>query len=448
MTNETPRLVRQDLLHYYQQGGHPDELIGLEIELSVLDTKTGQTLPYLGPKGMQAVLECLLNQTDGQAYYVEGILSGLDYADGTMARMETGSALEYCSPPMRSLNQLIEHAVFTIKSWSILLDRMGVALVPCAYAPYTPMSQAQWMPKPYAKFMRRHFSSLGEKGLGGLEIMAHSNSIQTTIDYFSEADLIEKVRAAALLSPLCVGLFANSPIIEGKPTGALSQRSIAWFNADPNRCGMTPIMLQSDLSVESLVEWTYQQPMIYYRNEKGFFDAQGKTFAEAMDTGLPDGRYPTLADWIILLGQIWPDVRVRQTIELRATDNLPWDALFSAPCFWIGLLYDTNARKGVLELLGHYSLEDHQQVYYQAAYQGLAAQYPDRSLQSIAKVVLALARQGLKSYSTSLTHYLNTLDDIAQSGVTYAQQLLMEWEKPELRQPESFVEHYRISPDE
>jgi glutamate--cysteine ligase len=48
--------------------------------------------------------------------------------------------------------------------------------------------------------------------------------IKVNLDFESEEDMIEKFRIGLALQPIAVALFANSPFVEGKPTGFLSTR--------------------------------------------------------------------------------------------------------------------------------------------------------------------------------------------------------------------------------
>jgi glutamate--cysteine ligase len=47
---------------------------------------------------------------------------------------------------------------------------------------------------------------------------------QVNLDFESEQDMIEKFRIGLALQPIAVALFANSPFVEGKPSGMLSTR--------------------------------------------------------------------------------------------------------------------------------------------------------------------------------------------------------------------------------
>src|SRR3546814_7059029 len=78
------------------------------------------------------------------------------------------------------------------------------------------------MPKGRYEIMLRYMPKVGDLGL---DMMLRTCTIQTNLDYGSEADMAEKFRVGLALQPLATALFANSPFTEGKPNGFLSYRS-------------------------------------------------------------------------------------------------------------------------------------------------------------------------------------------------------------------------------
>src|SRR3546814_11613862 len=72
----------------------------------------------------------------------------------------------------------------------------------------------------------------------GLDMMLRTCTVQTNLDYASEADMVQKFRVSLALQPLATALFASSPFTEGKPNGYMSYRSHIWTDTDPARTGM------------------------------------------------------------------------------------------------------------------------------------------------------------------------------------------------------------------
>ena len=53
-------------------------------------------------------------------------------------------------------------------------------------------------------------------------MMYRTCTVQTNLDFSSEADMVKKLRVSVALQPVATALFANSPFTEGKPNGFLS----------------------------------------------------------------------------------------------------------------------------------------------------------------------------------------------------------------------------------
>ena len=63
-------------------------------------------------------------------------------------------------------------------------------------------------------------------------MMYRTCTVQTNLDFSSEADMVKKLRVSLALQPVATALFANSPFTEGKPNGFLSFRSEIWRDTD------------------------------------------------------------------------------------------------------------------------------------------------------------------------------------------------------------------------
>ena len=84
--------------------------------------------------------------------------------------------------------------------------------------------------------------TLGARGTMALDMMLMTATGQVSLDWSNEADCIRKVVTAARLTPVIVALFANSPLVQGRPSGWMSYRSHVWTEVDAARCGYLPSM--------------------------------------------------------------------------------------------------------------------------------------------------------------------------------------------------------------
>ena len=61
---------------------------------------------------------------------------------------------------------------------------------------------------------------------------------------------------------------------------------------------------------------------------------------------------PNIDDWNIHLTTVFPEVRLKNFIELRGADGGPWSRVCALPAFWTGILYDEDNLDTVWSKIG------------------------------------------------------------------------------------------------
>ena len=256
--------------------------------------------------------------------------------------------------------------------------------------------------------------------------------MQTNLDYQSEADMVKKFRVSLALQPVAVALFANSPFVEGKPSGLLSQRSLVWTDTDPDRCGTVPFVFEPGFGFERYVDYMLDMPMYFVYREGRYIDASGQSFRDFLAGRLPalPGEIPHLGDWIDHLTTAFPEVRLKQFLEMRGADGGPWRLLCALPALWVGILYDTTALDAAWDLVAGWTAEEREAMRRDVPRLALATPLRTRTLRDLAIEVLDMAREGLRrrtrrsACGEDETHFLDPLFAIAASGHTPAEELL------------------------
>ena len=83
---------------------------------------------------------------------------------------------------------------------------------------------------------------------------------------------------------------------------------------------------------------------MFLRLEDAWVNAYGRTFRSWMNEGI-DGAHPTWDDWALHQTSVFPEVRVKHTIEVRSTDGVSLPLSLAGIALWTALLYDDNARR-------------------------------------------------------------------------------------------------------
>lgn len=452
------RLTRDELADVFSSDAETVEKVGIEVENGLVDPATGCSVPYEGQHGARSLLKSIVQEFSGDAFYVDDDgkdIIGVELPNGANFTLETGGALEYASRPSVGLAEAVHVTRADLLRAAAIAEKHGIALLSGACLPFTPKSQIPWIPKPRVQVMRDYFRRLDESGIYAEEVMGLILSTQTSLDYMSEQDFIEKIRLHVLAAPIIAALFINSPSLNGDSFKVLSQRMLYWQKFDPDRCGVLRHMLEENASVLDVVDWAIDLPMIY-RHLPGapqhiHVAAPDRSFAELMIYGFGDGTWPTSEDFGLHLCQVWPHVRPRRgLLELRASDGLPWPYFSAAPAIWVGLTYDSDIRRQATTYLSDLTATELENSIAEIATIGLKASIGTHDVKDVAHELLRLARCGLQKRVDAsidpdeILSYLEPLEQVSESEETFAERCITSWMYELEKSPKAYVEKYRI----
>jgi glutamate--cysteine ligase len=224
----------------------------------------------------------------------------------------------------------------------------GIGFIGMGFHPTATWDEMPMVPKARYAVMIRYMPRVGARGL---DMMKRTCTVQANYDWSSEQDFVQSYRTALVMQPLAAALFANSPFVEGKPSGALSERQRVWADTDRERAGFPQCVLDADFSYRKYVEWVLSVPMYFVRRDGAHHDVAGASFRTFMSpTGLI-GHRATLRDWADHLTTLFPEVRAKRVLEVRSADCGPWSRICALPALHKGALYDARARDDVWALM-------------------------------------------------------------------------------------------------
>ncbi len=422
--------TRADLISVFSGGEKPRERwrIGTEHEKFVFRTADHRAPSYDEPGGIRDLLMAL-TRYGWEPVYEGGNVIALAGDDGTVS-LEPAGQLELSGAAVQNLHQTCAETGRHLKQVKEIGTELGLGFLGLGMWPDKTRAELPIMPKGRYSIMLAHMPRVGNLGL---DMMLRTCTIQTNLDYASEADMVKKFRVSLALQPLATALFASSPFTEGKPNGFLSFRSHIWTDTDPHRTGMLPFVFEDGFGYERYADYALNVPMYFAYRDGKYIDAAGLKFQDFLDGKLSvlPGQKPRISDWNDHLSTAFPEVRLKSFLEMRGADGGRWNRICALPAFWVGLLYDQTALDAAWDLVKSWTIEDHHRIRAEVPKSGLCTAAPGGGdFQGLAKKVLAIAHVGLaardeiNSMGDNETAFLNPLHQIAESGMSVAHQLL------------------------
>ncbi|RZJ18299.1 MAG: glutamate--cysteine ligase [Brevundimonas sp.] len=431
---DTAPLSRDQLIGAMSKGMKPRDQwrIGAEHEKFGFDKSTLRRPAYDGPNGIKAMLDGL-TRFGWSPVEEAGHVIALERknAEGYAASisLEPGGQFELSGAPLKDIHDICNETGQHLMEVKQVADQLNLGFLGVGFDPMWRREDVPVMPKGRYDIMRAY---MPKKGSLGLDMMLRTCTIQANLDFDSEADMVLKFRASLALQPIATALFACSPFTEGKPNGFLSARANVWTDTDPDRTGMLDFVFADGFGFERYADYALDTPMYFAKRGETYVDLSGQSFRAFMEgrlDALPGDR-ATAKDWADHLTTLFPEVRLKQYLEMRGADGGPWSRICALPALWAGILYDAPSLAAAWDLCKDWDIADHERLRRDVTRLGLKAEVAGRSVRDIAVDMVAIAKQGLKNrarFSGGMVDergYLSELEDIADSGITPADRLL------------------------
>ncbi len=341
------KLTCPQLADYFRQAFRPrgEWMVGIEVETMGRDASTSRPLAYAADgASVRRVLEAYASARGGALVFEGDRPVGIDSTWGGIT-LEPGGQVEWSSRPARDLTELAREIDGHLGAMRGVASSIGMSWLEVAVEPDTPVSEMPWMPKARYGIMRE---IMGRRGRLAHRMMTQTASVQCAFDYASDPDWTRKFRAAALLTPVAVALFANSSRVDGADSGWASYRQAIWRETDPDRCDLPDIVFDPGFGIDQWVEWVCDVPTLFLRRENGLIASGGTPLRALLAQSGCDAV--TLDDWELHLSSIFTEVRSYSYLEVRSADLQPGPLVLAVPALWTGLLYDDDALDAALAL--------------------------------------------------------------------------------------------------
>lgn len=347
---------KQALVAYFTEGAKGDKplgALGVEVEHFVVTAEGEYSVSYAGRSegefGVRDVLAHLADAYPQHTYGLEGDLIGLA-SDEASITLEPAAQLEISIAPYSSISQILRvYNEFRAEVDPFLAEH-GCKLVTGGYHPTARALDLTLIPKQRYRFMNDYFKEIGTRGE---RMMRASASTQVSVDYQDEADAIRKMRIAQALAPIFASVVDNTAVFEAEPAPRLARFAL-WRNVDNDRCGSVPGLFNEGYSFADYAEWILRTCPIFV-TRPSVDDPTGPNLRAVYGQSAYEayGDAPmTRADIEHVLSMFWPDVRLKNFVEIRPADSLPAPLMAGYAALVKGIFYSQRSLQAIEEAFG------------------------------------------------------------------------------------------------
>lgn len=318
--------------------------IGVEFEHLILNNDLS-ALSYFGKIGVEALLKELAKNNNWEKVYEGEHLVGLN-SKSKAVTLEPGGQLELSIVPFADLKQIEKIYFDFIDELKSILNKWNKKIAVLGYQPESLINDISLLPKKRYDFMYKYFKN---KGRYAHNMMKGTASVQMSIDYINEEDYIKKMRVGYFLSPFIYYLFDNTPFFEGERAAKSSIREKIWANCDQQRSGTINGLFDKKFGYSDYAEYLLNTEPIISKKDDELIYTENKILKNVMKNDNPE-------EIDHFLSMVFPDVRTKKYIEIRAADALPYPYNFS----FVALLKNLFYNQKNLDYLFHLSLKYNQ----------------------------------------------------------------------------------------
>jgi len=436
----------EDCVDFIRRGEKPASrwAIGTEHEKIGILADTLERVPYDGERGIRHLLERIADRDGWKRIAERGNLVALE-KDGASITLEPGGQIELSGAPLKAIRETCREFNYHVDLVNEVSADLGMVWLAVGIDPFHAVPEIPIMPKRRYEIMRQYLPTRG--GLG-LDMMHASATVQANFDFSDEADMARKMRAAMGCTAIVSALFANSSVAAGGESGYASKRVAIWRDTDPDRCGLLHFVFDPDFGYRDYVEWALDIPMFFILRDHAYIPAHDTTFRGFMQRGYA-GHHATVEDWKVHLTTVFPEIRLKNIIEVRGADAVPRAMTCALPAIWKGILYDSGALEATWKLVADFSREERERAQMEVARHGLAARIAGHSALDLARELVDISSEGLRAIGEPAGSapdergFLDTLRERLEDGRSPGEVILDRWRNEWQASPARLIEYAR-----
>lgn len=381
-------------------------LLGVEIEHFILERDTQAAVAYSGEKGVREILSRLMERYPEAEELPDDDFFGFRVPDFTIT-LEPAAQLEISIAPMESVAEIERIYSGFLEKLKDVLSAFGYTAVNTGCQPVSRVESLEMIPKRRYDLMNAHFRQFGT---GGMEMMRGSASLQVSVDYRSEQDFRRKIQAAYFYGPVLKLLCDNAACFQGEVLRSFLKRTDIWRRVDPSRCGILPNVFSETYGYGDYADFLGAMPPIFLKQDKHILPTGSRTVAE-----LYDGKEMRAEEITHILSMAFPDVRLKQFLELRFADSVPLPFIPAYCALLKGLLYAEEGLAFAARQIrrNHITEREVWQAETALMEQGWRADVYGQPVRQLAEALLELAGRSL---SQDEREFLNAFLPVTEAG--------------------------------
>ena len=411
---------KDQIINYFLSGAKKNVFIGVENEKFLFQEKNNVRATY---SDIKKVFEILIKKFEWKEVKENENIVGLKI-DGKSISLEPGNQIELSGDKLSNIHEVCSESYDFQNQLDQICKEIGLKTMSIGYDPITKLNNAPKNPKQRYKLMTKEMPKGGKLSLN---MMYQTSGTQINLDYLSEDDFKKKFKIISYLTPISIAIFANSTILENKPSGYLSYRSKVWQNT--SRGGLPKIFLEN-MDFEKYADFAINFPLLFIYKNNDHKNLNNKTFGDFMKGSLSEvnNHLPTLKDLELHLSTIFTEIRLKKYIEMRSLDACEWDCHCAGPAFYTGLIYGKLDES--LDLIKDWKSEDVLKAYLDAPKKGLKTEINGKSILEWGKILLNISNRGLidrnfkNKTGNDETIFLKNIEQILQQNKTKAEKTL------------------------
>jgi len=333
--------------------------------------------------------------------------------------LEPGSQLELSGAALPDLHQIARELEAHLLELRPVSEELDLVWLSVGFHPIARQADLGWVPKQRYGVMREY---LPTRGYAAHDMMRRTATVQANFDYENEEDALRKLVVSLRLSPLIQALTAHAPFEERRRSPLASRRGEVWRHMDPARSGLIPpLWKRGRLGYRDYVEWALDAGMFLFKRGDRVLKNTGQSFRDFMAHGF-QGERATIGDFRLHLNTLFPEARLKNTLEVRACDAQRGPLAQAVPALFTGILYDSRALAEAETLAMSFELETVEAARPELVKRALSARIGDRSAQELAMELCTIALGGLErrarldSEGRDERRFLEPLAELVASG--------------------------------